>query len=62
MFFTLSVYEAQSQCAVCKTSLTSLDDKSAKGLNGGIIYLAFMPLAIISFIGFKWWKHYKETI
>ncbi len=44
-------------CSVCTKTAAGLDDKSAKGLNGGIIYLAFLPLAIMGTIGFVWWKN-----
>lgn len=51
-----------AQCAMCTKTAASLDDKAAKGLNGGIIYLAFMPLIIMGVIGYKWWQKNKETI
>jgi hypothetical protein len=38
-----------------------LGERPAKALNAGIIYLAFMPLAIFGYIGFRWWKSNKET-
>jgi hypothetical protein len=44
-------------CSVCTKNAEGLDDKSAKGLNGGIIYLAFLPIAIMGTLGFVWWKH-----
>ena len=43
-------------CSVCTKTAQGLDDKSAKGLNGGIIYLAFLPLIIMGSIGFVWWR------
>ena len=43
-------------CAVCTKVAAGMDDKSAKGLNGGIVYLAFLPLVIMGTIGFVWWK------
>jgi hypothetical protein len=53
---------ASAQCAMCTKTAASLDDNSARGLNTGIIYLAFMPLTFIIFIGYKWWKSNRETI
>jgi len=47
-------------CAVCTKVAQGLDDKSAKGLNGGIIYLAFLPLALMGTVGFIWWKHNRS--
>jgi hypothetical protein len=46
-------------CAMCTKTAAGLDDKSAKGLNGGILYLAMLPLGIMGTVGFIWWKHYK---
>ncbi len=52
--------QGYSQCAVCKKTISSLDDKSAKGLNSGILYLAAMPLLIMGFIGFRWWRQNRD--
>jgi len=57
-----SHFLGSAQCAMCTKTAASLDDKAAKGLNGGIIYLAFMPLTLILFIGYRWWKNNRETI
>lgn len=46
-------------CAMCTKTAAELDNKSAKGLNNGIIYLATLPLAIIGTVGFIWWKNNK---
>lgn len=43
-------------CSICTKTAADLDDKSAKGMNGGILYLAFLPLGIMGTIGFIWWK------
>lgn len=51
-----------SQCAICTKTASTLGDKAAKGLNGGIIYLAFMPLIFMGFLAYRWYKSYKETI
>ena len=56
---TLSFQLASAQCAVCTKTASTLDDKAAKGLNGGIIYLAFMPMTLILVIGYRWWKSNK---
>ena len=47
-------------CSVCTKTAQGLDDKSARGLNGGIIYLAFLPLVIMGSVGFIWWKNYNQ--
>lgn len=46
-------------CSVCTKTAQGLDDKSAKGLNGGILYLAFLPLGIIFSVAGIWWKFNK---
>ncbi|MEI8279967.1 MAG: hypothetical protein WCG87_09405 [Bacteroidota bacterium] len=52
---------AWSQCSVCTKTAAQLDKKSAKGLNGGVIYLAFIPLGIIGTVGFIWWKSNRTS-
>ena len=47
---------ALAQCSVCTRTAQQLGEKGAKGLNAGILYLAFTPLAIIGIIGYRWWK------
>lgn len=51
----------QAQCSICTKTASQLGEGPAKALNSAIIYLAFAPLAIISFIGFRWWKK-EQTI
>ena len=43
-------------CAVCTKTASELDPKSAKGLNDGILFLAFLPLSIIGTLGYFWWR------
>lgn len=57
--FSLSV--AKAQCSICTKGAQQLGEKPAKALNVGIIYLGFMPLAILGFIGFQWWKNNSQT-
>ena len=49
-------------CAMCTKTASDLDDKSARGLNGGILYLAALPLAILGTVGFVWWRSNKTQI
>lgn len=51
---------AFSQCSICTKTAQQLGEKPAKGLNTGILYLAFMPLAIVGVIGYKWWRNNKD--
>lgn len=46
-------------CAVCTKTASSLDDKGARGLNGGILYLALLPLALMGTVGFIWYRSYR---
>ena len=57
----LAVVSLEAQCVMCTKTASSLDDEAAKGLNGGIIYLAFMPLLLIGFIGYNWYKRNKDA-
>lgn len=56
-FLSLSVQEVAAQCSVCTRTAQQLGEKPAKGLNAGILYLAFTPLALIGFIGYRWWRN-----
>ena len=47
-------------CSVCTKTAQGLDDKSARGLNGGIIYLAFLPLGLMGTLGYIWWRSNKN--
>jgi len=52
--------KAQAQgCSVCTKTASQLGEKGARGLNGGILYLAFLPLTIIGSIGFYWYRSQK---
>jgi hypothetical protein len=52
----LAAPEAQAQCSICTRTAQQLGEKPAKGLNAGILYLAFTPLVIIGFVAWKWKK------
>ncbi len=49
-----------AQCSVCTKTASQMGEKPAQGLNQGILYLMFMPFAIVGFIGYRWWKGNKE--
>ena len=52
-------FAAAQGCSVCTKTAAGLDDKSAKGMNGGILYLAAFPLTILGTLGFIWWRSNK---
>lgn len=51
-----------AQCSICTKTAQQLGEGPAKSLNTGILYLMFSPLAIMGFIGFRWWKKEKEVM
>jgi len=58
MFFFAGT--SYSQCSICTRTAQQLGEKPAKALNAGILYLAFAPLAIGVFVGYRWWKNNRE--
>ena len=48
--------ESAAQCSICTKTAQQLGHKPAKALNNGIIYLMVAPLAIIGFVGLRWWR------
>ncbi len=55
----LQTTSLKAQCSICTKTASQLGEKQGKGLNGGIIYLMLTPLAVGSFIGYRWWKNEK---
>jgi len=45
---------------MCTKTAAGLGDDAAEGLNNGIIFLAFTPLAIIFLLGFLWIRKNKH--
>ena len=62
-FLTLlvSVEYASAQCSICTKTTQQLGEKPAKGMNSGILYLAFAPFAIVGYIGYRWWQNNKQA-
>lgn len=50
-----------AQCSICTKTAQQLGEKPAKGMNGGILYLAFAPFAIAGYVGYRWWKSNKGS-
>ena len=59
--FSLFATYASAQCSICTKTTQQLGEKPAKGLNSGILYLAFAPFAIAAYVGYRWWKTNKES-
>jgi len=60
-FLFLIACSAMAQCSICTKTAQQLGEGPAKGLNGAILYLAFTPLAIIVYLGYRWWKSNREV-
>lgn len=60
LLFFLWGYTATAQCSICTKTAEQLGEGPAAGMNSGIIYLAFVPLLIIGYIGYRWWKSEKQ--
>ena len=56
-FFLALAKDTNAQCSICTKTAQQLGHKPAKALNTGIIYLMIAPMAIIGFVGFRWWKN-----
>ena len=56
LFFFLPV-RSSAQCSICTKTAMQLGEKPAKALNGGILYLAFAPFAIVGFVAYRWIKN-----
>ncbi|MFN8291638.1 MAG: hypothetical protein U0U70_15380 [Chitinophagaceae bacterium] len=52
---------AEAQCSICTKTAQQLGEKPAKGLNAGILYLAFAPFAIVGYVSYRWWKNQKSA-
>ncbi len=55
--FFLSPASSEAQCSICTRTAQQLGEKPARGLNSGILYLAFAPFAIVGFVAYRWYKN-----
>ncbi len=60
--FMLVIVAVNAQCSICTKTAQQLGEGPAKSLNTGILYLMLAPLAIMGFIGYRWWKKEKEVM
>jgi len=65
VFFFLSSFlfflETNAQCAMCRAVLESEEgQKTAEGINNGIIYLMLIPYILIGGIGFIIYRKLKQ--
>jgi hypothetical protein len=57
VFSTFMSFSVAAQCSICTKTAQQLGDEAARGLNGGILYLAAAPLLIVGFIAYRWWRN-----
>lgn len=60
LLIVITIFGAAGQCSICTKTAQQLGDGPAHGLNGGIIYLACIPLIAFFIIGLRWWKNEKK--
>jgi hypothetical protein len=58
-FFLLPV-SSSAQCSICTKTAQQLGEKPARGMNSGILYLAFAPFAIVGFVAYRWLKNNRQ--
>ncbi len=59
--YSLFTIDAPAQCSICTKTTQQLGEKPAKGMNSGILYLAFAPFAIVGFVAYRWWKNNRRS-
>ena len=59
-FLVITGESISAQCSICTKTAQQLGEGPAKGMNSAILYLAFFPLVLIGFIGYRWWKTNKD--
>ena len=47
-------------CSMCSKTASQLGEKSARGLNAGILYLAAIPLVAIGTVGTIWYRRNRN--
>lgn len=63
VFIMLMIFttEASAQCSICTKTAQQMGERPAKALNKGIVYLAFTPLLIMGYVGYRWWNSNREA-
>jgi len=59
LLLAISSQSVLAQCSICTKTASQLGEGPGKALNSAIIYLAFTPLGIMGYIGWRWWKNEK---
>jgi hypothetical protein len=61
VMFLLFTAGVSAQCSICTKTAQQMGERPAKALNKGIIYLAFTPLLIMGYVGYRWWNSNREA-
>ena len=59
----ISIKPAKAQCAQCAATVESnakSGDKTANGLNKGILFLLVAPYLAVGVVGYVWYKKYRR--
>ncbi len=59
----VSIKPAKAQCAMCSASVETnakSGDKTANGLNNGIMFLLAAPYLAVGVVGFIWYKKFRR--
>lgn len=51
-----------AQCSICTKTAQQLGERPAKALNAGIIYLAIVPMGVMGYVGYRWWKSNRAEL
>jgi hypothetical protein len=60
LFLLVMTDQVVGQCSICTKTAQQLGEKTGRGLNAGILYLAAAPILIVGLIGYRWWKSNQE--
>jgi hypothetical protein len=52
--------EVMAQCSICTKVAADQRADTIKGLNAGILYLLAIPLSVVGFIGYRFYKSNAE--
>ena len=60
VILSLGSFKSHAQCSICTRTVQQMGERPGKAFNAGIVYLAFTPLAIGGFLGYRWWKQNRN--
>ena len=62
LLFLLFAIPAEAQCSMCRAVLESEEgQKTAKGINNGIVYLMIIPYVLIGVVGYLIYRNKKKS-